>query len=137
MAATIYKLWHDAALTTPIDNTNPLELEDGVAKAIYAGSATTGYVHERASDPGVAQLQVSIVDAAGGSGLEAANVRLALSEAGIAAATPGAALNLGVSQQSGVANAIAVWVQIDDTLGVVANYTEISLAVLDVQDTAL
>jgi hypothetical protein len=139
MAVTTLKLWHDAALTSEITAGNPLDLSDGEALEIYAGSVDVDpeIFHERITLPGVNQLQVSIVDANTGAGAPDTDIKLALTEAGLAAATPGDPQDLGVELLGGVANALPVWVQYDDSIGTTAQYLDVTLKILDVQDGVL
>lgn len=66
---------------------------------------------------------------------ESNEIRLALSEAGLVSATPGAALALPVTILGGVANAIPVWMRIDDATAVIASATELSLLVANVLES--
>ncbi|MDV7391110.1 hypothetical protein RZS08_07150 [Arthrospira platensis SPKY1] len=67
-------------------------------------------------------------DAAPGSGIETSAIRLALSSAGLASATPGAALSVGATLNSGPAGAVVVYVRTArGSLGV-GSYSGLSLA---------
>lgn len=96
---------------------------------IYLGDPSTGDpVYLKAtSDPGVDQITISITDSAAGSGQEASNIKLATTEAGLATATAGAPLDLGVQIQSGVANAAVIWIQFRDSNGIQGTSTELGL----------
>lgn len=110
-------LYLDAGLTQPAAAIAATQTSDGTAAAVdrayYLGSPVAGKQFQSASAPGADPIVLSLTDAASGSGVEAAHLRLATSQAGLAAATPGAALSLSHTLLSGVANAVAVWVRID------------------------
>ncbi len=78
------------------------------------------------SDPGIDQISVSITDSAPGSNVEAAHVKLALTQGGLAGATGGASLNLGSTINGGVAGAVAVWYRWTNSVGG-GTYTDILL----------
>lgn len=80
-------------------------------KKVYFGSTEAGKTLYADSNPGVDAIQVSLVDAFPGADMETAHVRMALSEAGLASATPGDPVSLGTSLSSGVANAVVLWVR--------------------------
>jgi hypothetical protein len=135
MAATVLKIWHDAAMTQAVDAENPIDLSDGEAQEKYAGSTASSLLHVRITLPGVNQLAVSVVDADSLTGAPDTDIKLALTEAGLATATPGDPLDLGVEILSGVANGVPFWVQYDDSIGTTAEYTDLTLKILDAQDT--
>lgn len=125
-------LFTDAGLTTPA--TLPLAfVQDSLGalpahkRNLFIGSVDPAIKFRALSDPGVDQVSLQIVDTASGSGQPASAVKLALTEAGLASATGGAALNLGVQLLSEVANAVSIWVQFDDATAVVATDTAIKL----------
>lgn len=126
------KFFKDAALTQPL--TGPLQVSqnaDGstppVDNVLYLGSTTAGRKFQADSNPGVDPISISVVDASPGSGHEASEVKLASTLAGLDSATPGAALNVGTQILSGVANAVPVYVRVDDATGTVGTATELSL----------
>jgi hypothetical protein len=135
MAATVLKIWHDAAMTQAVDAENPIDLGDGEALQLYAGSPNTGLIHERLTLPGVNHLEVSIVDSNTGAGAPDTDIKLALTEVGLATATPGDPLDLGVEILSTVANGVSFFAQYDDSIGVTAEYTDVTLKILDAMDT--
>lgn len=130
---TIAHVFLDAGLTTAFDDaTHTLDAfalnggsDDGV---FYIGSdaATGTTVIEAASDPGIDQLVVSISDSAPGTGVEAAHIKLALTQLGLDSAVAGDPLNIGTGVTSGAANAVPVWYRWDNSVGA-STYTEISL----------
>ena len=106
MAAT-FKLFTDAALTQPfvpgVDFIGPV-ISVPSDFVLYLGSQTSANKLEAASDPGIDDIIVSIVDAAPASDLEATDVKLATTNAGLAAAVGGDPLNLGTVINGGVGN---------------------------------
>jgi len=97
-------------------------------RRFYVGSPdATGTSFSAASNPGVDQIVLSIVDSAGGSGQPASAIKLATTAGGLASATGGASLNLGLAIASQPAGAVEVWVQFDDTTAVLGTDTAISL----------
>jgi hypothetical protein len=94
---------------------------------VYLLSNASGKKFQAVSNPGVDQVQVMIDDQSPLSGQPATAIKLALSEAGLSSAIAGAPLSIGVTVLSGVANAIPVWVQFDDSTAVVATDNNIRL----------
>jgi len=136
-----FKPYHDAALTSEITAGNPLtfsQASDGstgpVIKAIYIGSTESSKKIEKT---GGGQIVLSIVDAAPSSGHPATEVKLALSISGLSSAVGGASLNLGTQLTSGVANALPVYLQVEDTTATVGTSTELSLQTSNVTESAL
>ncbi len=127
-----FGFFSDAGLTTPVTSLRKYSTELG-DKLVYFGSPATGKTLQDAEAPGTDLVLVSVVDAAGGTGLPASAVKLAATSGGLATATPGAALSLGVLVASGTANAKPVHVRIDTSGGTVPNeYTDLSLQVQSV-----
>lgn len=114
-----FQLYADAGLTTPwlpADRIGPVTAppEDFV---IYFGSTNALNKVEAVSAPGTDPILVNIVDSAPGSNLEASDIKLATTNAGLTAATPGAALNLGPVINGGVGNAVEIHLRIDFAAG--------------------
>lgn len=119
MAGT-FQFYTDAALTTP--QVGPLtftEAFDGstgaVDQVLYFGSAVSGRTLQNSTSPGTAQITMTPVDGAIGSGQGVGIFKLATTQGGLATATAGAALNLGTSVSGGVAGAKSVWIRCDIT----------------------
>lgn len=112
MAAT-WKFYSDAGLVSQITTlvAQQSTVRTYETKRVYFGSIEAGKTLYADSNPGVDPIVISLVDAFPGSDLDATDVRLALSEAGLASATPGASLSLGTSLSSGVGNAVVLWVR--------------------------
>ncbi len=109
------RFYRDAGMTLPMDRLDVVQSDDGGAppadQVVYLGSLNFGKIYYADSNPNVDAITVSV--AAGGAGIPASAVRLALSAAGLAGATPGAPLGAGVAITAGVAHAVAVHVRID------------------------
>jgi hypothetical protein len=134
MTATVLRNYKDAGLSTLL-TVLPGIIGESYAFPIYAGSPDAGIIHRRKTLPLVNQLQAALVDNNTGDVILLENFKFALTEVGLAAATPGAPLNLGTSIESGVENALVYWCQITDTSGVVAEYPgAFTLTILDVED---
>lgn len=140
-----FAIFHDAALTQPVNGANPLQisqLTDGSSgpydTSVYIGStAAAGSKQIRAaSNPGVDQITLTPSDAATGSGSPGTDVKLALSAGALGAATGGAAVNLGTAIFSGTANALRVYVRVTDSTAAAATNSDLSLDVSSVIESA-
>ena len=128
--AISFRFYADPDLTEPVDRLTSVHLVEGsdpVDQRVYFGSLTPARKVQDASEPGVAEVAISVVDAAPGEGHEPSAVRLATTQAGLDVATPGAPLALGSEVLSGAAAAIEIWVRTVDETGVVAASEELSL----------
>ena len=130
-----FQFFHDSALTQPINSGNPITATQDttntlapVDKQIWFGSTTVGVKARATSSPGVDQISVSISDTNAGTGEPTTAIKLASAQAGLTAATAGAALNLGTQVLSGSANAVTLWARIDDATATAGSYTDLSLA---------
>lgn len=134
-------LYVDAALSTAA--VSPLEFvqdNQGVApphaRRFFLGSIdAAGTLFEAASNPGVDQITLSITDADPGAHQETTSIKLARTEAGLATAVPGAALDLGTSITAGAAGAVEVWVQWTDSTAVAYTDGALSLVINTLQVT--
>lgn len=135
------QFYQDAALTTPITTLSVTQNADGstgpVDNVVYLGSTATSHKFEAASNPGVANIQVSVADSNTSSGAPASDVTLALSQAALATNTPGAALTIGTQILSGSSNAVPVYVRVQDSTGTVGTYTDLSLTTNQVEESAV
>lgn len=126
--------WYsDAGLTAPLTRADFVRGSTAapVNRIIYFGSTTAGKKLQKVSSPGIDPVQVTVADATSGSGVEAANVKLALTFAGLDTATGGAALSIGTTILSGAANAVAVFVRITSAITTPGNYDDASIRVVD------
>lgn len=126
--------YHDSALTEQVTALNPIAAAQDEADSlppvdvqIWLGSTDDDWRFQADSDPGVDPIVVSVVDAAGGSGQPATAVKLATSQGGLDAATPGDPLSLGTQVDSGTGNALNFWVRLDDATAAAGAYTDIKL----------
>lgn len=138
--ALTFKLYTDAALTSLFSGTlstshNSTGSTGRVDNKLYLGSTATSKTLQADSNPGVDQMTLTPADSAIGTGHEAAEVKLALSQAGLTAATGGVALNLGTSILSGSANALEIWIGIEATYLTVGVSTELSLTTNALRET--
>jgi hypothetical protein len=132
--AITFQFYHDSALTQPVTSGNPITATQdttntlaAVDKQLWFGSTTSSVKARATSSPGVAQISVSIADANAGTGEPATAIKLASAQAGLTAATAGAALNIGTQVLSGSANAVTFWARIDDATATAGSYTDLSL----------
>lgn len=128
----------DPGLTTPLAGT--LDFAQSVdgstgsqTATLYFGSTASGKAVRAASNPGVDSIVLSIADSSSG-GSPATDVTLAL-EPTFAGRSAGAALNLGLQVNSGVANAVAVYVRVHDSTGSIGVNTDLSLTMTLLEET--
>ena len=140
--ALIDYVYKDVALTDQFDDeTDTLiaqAVNGGSGKGVfYVGTTTSGNKLQLASSegtPGVDSIEVGIVDASIGSGVEAEHIKLATTEAGLSSATGGDAIGIAVEIPNGSPQ--PVWYQWDNSVGS-ADYTEISLSLDPMQEVAI
>jgi hypothetical protein len=125
-----FHLYTNAGLTVLFSGTLTVNQNiDGssgpVDQQLWIGSTATGKTLQADSNPGVDQIVMSVTDSAPGSGNPASDVKLALTQGGLAGATGGASLNLGTTILSLVANAVTFWVRVEDSTHVVGLSTEL------------
>lgn len=132
--AVSLKFYSDAALTQEVNAGNPIyALQDTansltpVQTQLWLGSTATGTVFNATSNPGVDDIVISVTDSNGATGQTTAAVKLATTQAGLAAAVAGASLIVGTSRNSGVSNAFSFWIQLDDVAAVVGSYTDLGI----------
>lgn len=109
-----WKFYADAGLTVPLslglfrppNNSTPVD------RILYFGSLASGQQLQAQSNPGIDPITVGVVE--DGAGLPATAVRLATSAAGLSTATPGAPVELAATLNSGIANAVALFVRVDN-----------------------
>lgn len=132
--ALIDHVYLDAGLTTQFDDaTHTLgasAINGGTGDGVFwVGIPATDTKIQAASDPGIDQIVVSVVDGDDQTGVDATDVKLALSSAGLTGATGGAALNLGATILGGSANAVPVYYRWANDTGA-GVYTDISLSIV-------
>lgn len=139
---TSFKFFADSALT--IENTSAARAtfvfnSDGsIAYAdtiLYFGSNAVSTTARDAASPGTAQIAVTPTDTVGGSGLVAADIKLALTAGGLPGATGGAALNIGTQVLSGVVNAIPIYIRMTPSTFVAGTYDDLQLQTQNLQES--
>lgn len=126
--STTFAFYADAGLTTLATGGAAIASIGSTAdRVLRFGSPATDKTLQAASNPGTDPITITPTDGAPGSGIEASAIRLALSAAGLDSATPGAALNIGTTLNSGTAGAVTVYVRTArGSLGI-GNYADLSL----------
>lgn len=136
--ATTFDIFLDSALTTPLvgnlvssqnadGSSDPTEFQLWLGSLGSAGGDTADRKVQADSDPGVADIVLSVVDSAPGTGHPATEIKLATTQGGLAGATGGVALTLSPQITSSVALAVEFWVQVIDTTTEVGTSTELSV----------
>lgn len=134
-----FNFYTDSALTQPqVGNLIATQRSDGstgpVKFQLWLGDDDPAFKYQADSDPGVDNVVVSVLDAVPGSGNPDTDVKLAVTEAGLVGATPGAALDLGTTEiVGGSVNAKQVWIQVEDSTGTVGTSTELSVQTNDLR----
>lgn len=137
--ALTFGFYTDPGLTTPVraslfvpqSKTSPAPVD----LCIWFGSPALAKLCQSQASPGVAPIAVSVINATPGSNSPASDVRLALTQAGLASATPGAALNLPAAVSSGVDNAVPVHIRITNSLTTTGRRSNLSLATQTLVET--
>ena len=139
--AITFAIFHDSALTTPVDAENPLATSHAGSTSqdvqLWFGSPASDVSAQAQSDPGTDPITITPTDAASGSGQPATAVKLATSQVGLASATAGAALEIGTEVLSGTANAFSFWARLTNALTVVGTYDDLSLEVNEIVEAAV
>lgn len=125
-----FAVYTDAALTTPLTGSLVFaQSADGSTGAmvatIYIGSPVALRVLRAAANPGVDPLVLSVTDSSG-SGSPAADVTLGL-EGGFVGRAPGAPLSIGTQINGGLANAVPVFIRVEDSTGDIGVHTDLAL----------
>ena len=111
-----FKFYLDSSLTTELTSVDQAFYSDGSSGAIdrqvYIGSTTPSKKLLAASNPGVDSIQIQAIDSNGATGQLAADIKLALTQGGLASSTGGAALAIAAQILSGVAQALPFWMRI-------------------------
>lgn len=130
-----FAFYSDANLTTPSSTIAVAQNADGSSAPVqtvrYLGSTTAAKKLRNSINPGVTPISLQVVDAAAGSGHAASEVKLALTQAGLASATPGASLAIGTQILSGIANAVPIWVEVNDATHTAGFASELSIHTVD------
>lgn len=141
MSSLTYKFYSDAALTVPITAISAEQLADGssnpVVKEVWLGDPEANFLIQEWNNPGVNNIEVSVGDTSPGTGHEATEVKLAATAEDLATAVAGAPFVVGLAQNSGIAGAVKIFVQIDDVTGVEGTTSELSLICSEVKVEAV
>ncbi len=134
-------MYHDAALTQPVTVESIAVLSQlvgggSVDRQLWLGSAVPGRVFRDLADPGVGQILIEVADADDAAGQPASSVRLAYTQAGLATATPGAALAVSVEILSGVGNAVPFWLRWTPVGAVAGVFTDCVLQTTEVEEVS-
>ena len=125
----------DPGLSQPISTLSAVLSAAGDAPAdavVYLGSPETGFqYHPTAGE----DINVSVSDADPGSGPNASHVALALAAAGLASATPGAALPIGSVISAGSGSSVAIYLRILAPALPVGRYDDLALSVSALLET--
>ena len=126
-----FQFFADAGLTVPLTK---LTLTRGATPSelnftIFLGSNVAGEQLQNSTSPGVDPVRVIIVDSASGSGVEAAEVKIAASYSGLSSAVAGDPLDLGSTVMAGSANAVAIYGRVNAATTTPATYADVSLQV--------
>lgn len=127
----------DAALTQPAAPAELAAIIGGAQDArLFLGSTVAGQVFRDAAAPGLDPIRIVIADSAPDTGQPAASCKVALTQAGLDAATPGAALAVALEITSGVAGARAFWLRWTPAGTTAGTYTDLSIQTTDVVEEA-
>lgn len=147
MALDSFKVFLNSALTNPLSGALAYsQASDGSSgesarvKQVWFGSANSARKVQATSNPGVDQITLSILDANTGAPLPDTAVKLSVgaTEPGDwGLVTAGADVDLGLTITGGAGNAVSVFVRLDDTTGVIGNYTDLSLETVECDETAV
>jgi len=121
----MFRFFSDPAMTAAIATVPVATLlsstPEPIPAVVYFGNPLPGYELRAAAG----NVTISVADAAPASGLPVSAVRLALAAEDLAAAVPGATLDLGASLPSGAGQQVEIW--IDVTHDVAGAFTDLSL----------
>ena len=103
---------------------------------LFLGSLGSSLKIEANSNPGVDNITISVADSDPGNNHEATEIKLATTQGGLAAATPGAALTVGTEVLSGAANDFEFWMRVTNAVATVETITELSVTTNSVRESA-
>lgn len=130
--ATTFKFYKDAALSqeyvSGVDELGPVS-SPPTDFVVYLGSTDATRKLQAKTNPGVDPVQVTIADADIGNDLEASDIKLATTNAGLAAAVAGDPLDLPHTINGGAANHEEVHVRVAFAAGGIADDNDVTLNV--------
>lgn len=101
---------------------------------LFFGSTAVDTQLQRATNPGVDDIEIEVTDSDLGNAPAASAVKLALSRSALSSAVAGDPLSLGTEVLSGAANAVEVWVRTTNALSGVASDSTLGLFIDDVDE---
>jgi hypothetical protein len=136
-----FDFFTDTALTTPLPapvqlshnsdfSDNPQDLQ------VFFGSLGSSLKVEANSNPGTDNIIIDVVDSDPGNNHEDTEIKLATTQGGLAAATPGASLTVATSVLSGAANDFEFWVRVTNAVSAVDTITELSFTTNALKESA-
>lgn len=136
-----FQIYGDAGLVTPAAIAIA-QASDGSTGAVdvqlWLGSTDVTKQLQASADPGVDNLIISATDSAPASGQAVAGMQLALTQAALTAATPGASLDLAENTiVGGVAGAVTFWLRVEATSLVDGTYTDLGLKITAALQTTI
>lgn len=133
-------IYTDATLTTLYNTDTPLELAaaegqyaDGV---IYVGVPNADRKLQDADNPGTTQIQISPTDLETSEPPDDTDIKLALTSGGLASASGGASLDLGLEIAGGAGNAVAVHIRYTN-LDFIGTSTDVGLLLSSMIEVAV
>lgn len=130
MTAT-FDFFTDTALTSaapsPLQVSHNSDFSDNPQDfQFFFGSLEASVKIEANSNPGVDNIVISVEDSDPGPNHETTEIKLATTQGGLTAATPGASLTVGTVVNSGDANDFEFWVRVTNAVSTVSTITELS-----------
>ncbi len=136
-----FDFFTDTALTTPAPS--PLQVSHNSDFSdnpqdfqFFLGSLGSSLKIEANSNPGVDNIVISVIDSDPGNNHEDTEIKLATTQGGLTAATPGASLTVGTVVNSGAANDFEFWVRVTNAVSTVGTITELSFATNSLKESA-
>lgn len=136
-----FDFFTDSALTsaapTPIQFSHNSDFSDNPQDLqLFLGSLGSSVKIEANSNPGVDNITISVNDTSPASNHETTEIKLATTQGGLAAATPGASLTVGTSVLSGTANKFEFWVRVTNAVSTIGTITELSIDTNSLKESA-
>lgn len=103
----------------------------------FLGSATAGLKIQATSNPGIDNIVISAADTSPASGHETTEIKLATTQGGLTAATPGASLTVGTTVNSGAASDFEFWMRVTNAVAVVGTSSELSITTNNLTETVI
>ncbi len=136
-----FDIFTDTALTSaapsPLQFSHNSDFSDNPQDTqFFLGSLGSSVKIEANSNPGVDNITISVADSDGGNNHETTEIKLATTQGGLTAATPGAALTVGTVVNSGAANDFEFWVRVTNAVATVGTITELSITTNALKESA-